>query len=77
MFSFFCARFSLLLLEPGEIYFEDFSAYYYPMSGAEAEALRRFVIFSAIAVFTFSLTGVLKDVLGNTSPNLSYNSSFL
>ena len=23
-------RFSLLLLDPGEIYFEDFSAYYYP-----------------------------------------------
>lgn len=27
---FFDFRFNLLLLEPGEIYLEDFSVYYYP-----------------------------------------------
>ncbi|XP_076336883.1 protein FAN-like isoform X2 [Tachypleus tridentatus] len=34
-------RFSLLLLEPGEIYFEDFSVYYYDEKLAEPEAIKR------------------------------------
>ncbi|XP_048576936.1 protein FAN isoform X2 [Nematostella vectensis] len=34
-------RFSLLLLEPGEIYFEDFSAFYYPCDVPEDEAIKR------------------------------------
>ncbi|XP_077865319.1 protein FAN-like [Saccoglossus kowalevskii] len=34
-------RFSLLLLEPGEIYFEDFSVFYYPQGLPEAEAIKR------------------------------------
>ncbi|XP_077982163.1 protein FAN-like isoform X3 [Glandiceps talaboti] len=34
-------RFSLLLLEPGEIYFEDFSVFYYPVGLPEHEAIKR------------------------------------
>ncbi|XP_071092050.1 protein FAN-like [Haliotis cracherodii] len=34
-------RFSLLLLEPGEIYFEDFSVFYYPAGLSEQDAIRR------------------------------------
>lgn len=34
-------RFSLLLLEPGEIYFEDFSCFCYPSGTSENEAFRR------------------------------------
>ncbi|XP_067052011.1 protein FAN-like isoform X3 [Acropora muricata] len=34
-------RFSLLLLEPGEIYFEDFSVFYYPSGSSEEEAIKR------------------------------------
>lgn len=34
-------RFSLLLLEPGEIYFKDYSVYLYPDNVSEAEAQRR------------------------------------
>ncbi len=34
-------RFSLLLLEFGEIYFEDFSAIYYPNASTEQEAVER------------------------------------
>uniref|UniRef100_A0A131Z2H8 Factor associated with neutral sphingomyelinase activation n=1 Tax=Rhipicephalus appendiculatus TaxID=34631 RepID=A0A131Z2H8_RHIAP len=34
-------RFSLLLLEPGEIYFKDYSVYLYPDNVKEAEAQRR------------------------------------
>lgn len=34
-------RFSLLLLEPGEIYFEDYSVFLYPGDVPEAEAIRR------------------------------------
>ncbi|XP_068670039.1 protein FAN-like isoform X4 [Montipora foliosa] len=34
-------RFSLLLLEPGEIYFEDFSVFYYPSGLSEEEAIKR------------------------------------
>ncbi|XP_013421222.1 protein FAN [Lingula anatina] len=34
-------RFSLLLLDPGEIYFEDFSVFYYPPSPSEDEAIKR------------------------------------
>ncbi|XP_038068745.1 protein FAN-like isoform X1 [Patiria miniata] len=34
-------RFSLLLLEPGEIYFEDFSVFFYPSDLPEEEAIRR------------------------------------
>uniref|UniRef100_A0A131YA21 Putative neutral sphingomyelinase n-smase activation associated factor fan n=1 Tax=Ixodes ricinus TaxID=34613 RepID=A0A131YA21_IXORI len=34
-------RFSLLLLEPGEIYFKDYSVYLYPDNVSEAEARRR------------------------------------
>ncbi|KAK6184595.1 hypothetical protein SNE40_007040 [Patella caerulea] len=37
----FIFRFSLLLLEPGEIYFEDFSVYYYPVGLPEAEAIKK------------------------------------
>ena len=35
------ARFSLLLLEYGEIYFEDFSVNMYPPNLPEAEAIAR------------------------------------
>ncbi|GFV99644.1 protein FAN [Trichonephila clavipes] len=34
-------RFSLLLLEPGEIYFEDYSCFCYPGKISESEACRR------------------------------------
>ncbi len=34
-------RFSLLLLEFGEVYFEDFSAVYYPNAEAEQEGVER------------------------------------
>ncbi|PFX23712.1 protein FAN-like isoform X2 [Stylophora pistillata] len=34
-------RFSLLLLEPGEIYFEDFSVFHYPSQLSEEEAIKR------------------------------------
>ncbi|XP_033626549.1 protein FAN-like [Asterias rubens] len=34
-------RFSLLLLEPGEIYFEDFSVFFYPSVESDEEAIRR------------------------------------
>ncbi|XP_064610940.1 LOW QUALITY PROTEIN: protein FAN-like [Liolophura sinensis] len=34
-------RFSLLLLEPGEIYFEDYSVYYYPPGLSEEEAIKK------------------------------------
>ena len=34
-------RFSLLLLEFGEIYFEDFSADYYPVTSSDREAVER------------------------------------
>jgi hypothetical protein len=34
-------RFSLLLLEPSEIYFEDFSVFYYPAGLTEDEAVKR------------------------------------
>ncbi|KAK3746418.1 hypothetical protein QZH41_012767, partial [Actinostola sp. cb2023] len=34
-------RFSLLLLEPGETYFEDFSVFYYPYDVPEDEAIKR------------------------------------
>ena len=33
-----------MLLEFGEIYFEDFSAIYYPMAPSEAESVEMFVI---------------------------------
>jgi len=36
----FFDRFSLLLLEPGEIYFQDFSVTLYPLDCTEDEALR-------------------------------------
>lgn len=39
--QFFLFRFSLLLLEPGEIYFEDFSVFYYPSDLPEEEAIKR------------------------------------
>lgn len=38
--AFHSERFSLLLLEPGEIYFEDFSVYYYPPAETEEESVR-------------------------------------
>ena len=34
-------RFNLLLLEPGEIYFEDYSVYYYPSVQQEDEAIKK------------------------------------
>ncbi|XP_060073823.1 protein FAN-like [Ylistrum balloti] len=34
-------RFNLLLLEPGEIYFEDFSVFFYPRNLSEDEAIKR------------------------------------
>ena len=40
---FFCLRFSLLLLEPSEIYFEDFSVFYYPAGLSEDEAVKRYI----------------------------------
>jgi len=36
-------RFSLLLLEPGEIYFEDFSVFHYPSELSEEEAIKRYL----------------------------------
>ena len=45
LFLFLCLfpslRFSLLLLEFGEIYFEDFSADYYPVTSSDREAVER------------------------------------
>ena len=38
----FSIRFSLLLLEPGEIYFEDFSVFHYPNQFSEEEAIKRY-----------------------------------
>lgn len=38
-------RFSLLLLEFAEIYFEDFSAIYYPNASTEEESIERWVQF--------------------------------
>ena len=37
----FCGRFSLLLLEFGEIYFEDFGAIYYPPASTETGSIER------------------------------------
>lgn len=37
----FLLRFNLLLLDPGEIYFEDYSVYYYPNGLSEEEAIKR------------------------------------
>jgi len=37
-------RFSLLLLEPGEIYFQDFSVTLYPLECSEDEALGRYYV---------------------------------
>lgn len=37
-------RFSLLLLEPGEIYFQDFSVALYPLDCSEDEALGRYSV---------------------------------
>ncbi|GAB6030402.1 hypothetical protein CHUAL_007280 [Chamberlinius hualienensis] len=34
-------RFSLQLLDPGEIYFEDYAVYYYPFCQSEEESMRR------------------------------------
>lgn len=34
-------RFNLLLLDPGEIYFEDYSVFYYPSGLSEQEAIKR------------------------------------
>lgn len=39
----FAFRFSLLLLEPGEIYFEDFSVFHYPSELPEEEAIKRYI----------------------------------
>ena len=36
-------RFSLLLLEFGEIYFEDYSCIYYPNASTESESIDRSV----------------------------------
>ena len=35
------SRFSLLLLEPGEIYFQDYTAYFYPTGLAPQEAYKK------------------------------------
>lgn len=40
----FVFRFSLLLLEPGEIYFEDFSVFHYPYDLPEEEAIKRYLL---------------------------------
>ena len=40
----FVFRFSLLLLEPSEIYFEDFSVFHYPYDLPEEEAIKRYII---------------------------------
>ena len=42
------SRFSLLLLEPGEIYFEDFSAFMYPWGVSEEEASQKYVYHDSI-----------------------------
>ena len=42
----FC-RFSLLLLEFGEIYFEDYSCIYYPNASTESESIDRWVCVSS------------------------------
>ena len=36
-------RFSLLLLEPGEIYFDDYSVWYFPDTATEDEAMHLYV----------------------------------
>ena len=36
-----CGRFSLLLLEFGEVYLEDFGVIYYPAAPTEAETVER------------------------------------
>ena len=36
-------RFSLLLLEPGEIYFDDYSVWYFPECPTEDESMERHV----------------------------------
>ena len=38
----FLGRFSLLLLEFGEIYFEDYSTIYYPNASSESESIDRY-----------------------------------
>ena len=37
------SRFSLVLLEEGEYYFDDFSAYYYPPARDDEESFRKYV----------------------------------
>ena len=41
LWSFICFRFSLLLLQFGEIYFEDFGAIYYPTAATETGSIER------------------------------------
>lgn len=36
-------RFSLLLLEPGEIYFDDYSVWYFPQCDSEEESMQMYV----------------------------------
>lgn len=37
------ARFNLLLLEPGEIYFEDYSVTYFPKGTVKADKEKRYM----------------------------------
>ncbi|EEC05313.1 neutral sphingomyelinase (N-smase) activation associated factor fan, putative [Ixodes scapularis] len=56
-------RFSLLLLEPGEIYFKDYSVYLYPDNVSEAEARRR--LYSKNSVMSLKNDQVVEMLEGN------------
>lgn len=58
----FVFRFSLLLLEPGEIYFEDFSVFHYPYDLPEEEAIKRYN-----TSFTYYLLTCVYLIIWNTA----------
>lgn len=56
-FGFVIGRFSLLLLDPGEIYFEDFSVFYYPYDSSLQDAFEQYgrgsFVFHGHAIFSW------------------------
>jgi hypothetical protein len=40
------SRFSLVLLEEGEYYFDDFSAFYYPLARDDEDSFRKYVLYN-------------------------------
>ena len=48
----FLYRFSLLLLQFGEIYFEDYSSIYYPSASTESESIDRYMYTLCIGTYT-------------------------